>query len=51
MAVFLEFYEAKDQYIFDLNFYRQTLLYMQQDASNENSECITTFDEFIELMN
>lgn len=51
MAVFTEFYEAKDDYLFDLAFYRRTLLYMQQDAGNETSECITTFDEFITLFN
>ena len=35
MAVFTEFYEHKDDYLFDLAFYRRTLLYMQQDAGNE----------------
>ena len=51
MSVFIEFYENKDDYLFDLNFYRRTLLFMQQDTGNVESECITTFDEFIELMN
>ena len=51
MAVFFEFYEAKDNFIYDLAFYRRTLLYMQQDQGNEESECIDTFDDFIELMN
>lgn len=51
MAVFIEFYDAKDDYVWDLNFYRRTLLYMQQDPGNETSECITTFDSFIDLMN
>ena len=51
MAVFLEFWQAKEDYILDLNFYRRTLLFMQQDTGNEGSQCITTFDEFITLMN
>ena len=32
-------------------FYRRTLLYMQQDEGNTESECIVTFDSFIDLMN
>ena len=51
MAALIEFYAAKDDYLFDLNFYRRTLLFMQQDTGNTDSECITTFDDFIDLMN
>ena len=51
MAVFAEFAANADDYVWDLAFYRRTLLYMQQDTGNTESECIDTFDDFIELMN
>ena len=51
MAVFNQFWEAKDNFIYDLAFWRATLLNMQQDPGNEQSECIVTFDEFTVMMN
>lgn len=46
MAVFSQFWEAKDNFVYDLSFWRTVLLNMQQDTGNEASECITTFDAF-----
>ena len=51
MGVFNEFIAAKDNFIWDLAFWRATLLNMQQDTGNTGSECITTFDEFTVLVN
>ena len=34
----------------DLPFWRATLLYMQADQGNENTECITTYDTFVSMM-
>ena len=48
MAVFPQFWASKDKFIYDLHFWRRTLLYMQEQPT-ESSECITTFDEFIVL--
>ena len=49
MAVFGQLWEHREDYQSNLAFYRRTLLYMQQDPGNEDSQCITTFDEFITL--
>ena len=49
MAVFGQLWENREDYQSNLAFYRRTLLYMQQDPGNEDSQCITTFDEFITL--
>ena len=49
MGVFSEFWAARKDYVNDGNFWRTTLLNMQNDTGNEASECITTWDEFNDL--
>ena len=51
MAALLEFWDKKELFLNDLDFYRSMLLNLQQDPTNTNSQCITTFDEFIILAN
>ena len=49
MSVFFELYAARDTFIYDLDFWRFTLLNMQKDQTNTESECVETFDTFITL--
>ena len=46
MGVFSELWAARDDYFHDGNFWRTTLLNMQNDTGNEFSECVVTWDEF-----
>jgi len=51
MAVFGQFYEKMDLFVYELTFWRQVLLFLQQNPGNTNSECIVTFDEFVVMFN
>ena len=50
MSVFQDLYREKDLYIYDLSFWRATLLYMQADQGNESTECVETYDTYVSLM-
>ena len=41
----------RPEYFTNLAFWREALVYMQETPGNTDSECITTFDEFIGLYN
>ena len=51
MSVMLDLWRERNEYLNELGFWRNTLLYMQDDDGNTSSQCITTFDEFIVLQN
>ena len=51
MSVMLDLWREKNEYLNELGFWRNVLLYMQDDDGNTSSQCITTFDEFIVLQN
>ena len=50
MSVFQDLWEEKEYYIYDLSFWRATLLYMQADQGNESTECVTTYDTYVSMM-
>ena len=51
MSVMLDLWRERNIYMSSLSFWRNVLLYMQDDDGNVTSQCITTFDEFITLQN
>ena len=51
MSVMLDLWRERNNYLSSLSFWRNVLLYMQDDDGNVTSQCITTFDEFIVLQN
>ena len=51
MSVMLDLWRERNIYMSSLSFWRNVLLYMQDDDGNVTSQCITTFDEFIKLQN
>ena len=51
MSVMKDLFRERSKYLSNLTFWRSTLLYMQKDDGNTDSQCIKTFDEFIVLQN
>ena len=50
MSVFLDLAATGTEHIGTLEFWRYALMYMQQDQGNTTSQCITTFDDWTELV-
>ena len=50
MSVFLDLAATGTEHIGTLEFWRYALMYMQQDQGNTTSQCITTFDDWTDLV-
>ena len=51
MYALYELFEDAGTFFPKLDFYKYTIMYMQEDAGNDQSECMVTFDEWIDLYN
>ena len=50
MSVFIDLFKTGGTHLGTLDYWRTVLMYMQQDEGSTTSQCITNFDEFVDLV-